>query len=110
MLDEMHQEVAALKRDPHVAEGKHAVKVNWTVKDYVLLARVSKGAQNKLVAKWRGPMRVVATVNDWVYRVQDLITKDEHGVHAERLRYYSDAALQITTPLKEIIAHDNATP
>ena len=108
-LDEMHQEVAALKRDPHVAEGKHAVRVNWAVGDYVLLARVSKGAQNKLVAKWRGPMRVVATVNDWVYRVQDLITKDEHVVHAERLRYYSDAALQITTPLKEIIAHDNAS-
>jgi hypothetical protein len=108
-LDTMHKDIAALEREPHVAEGKYAVQVNWAVGDYVLLARVSKAANNKLVAKWRGPMRVVATVNNWVYRVQDLITSAEHVVHAERLRYYSDATLQVTTPLKEIIAHDNAS-
>ena len=41
---------------------------------------------NKLVAKWRGPMKVVDTVNEWwVYRVKDIITGHEMVVYAERL-------------------------
>ena len=43
-----------------------------------------------------------------MFKVKDLITGAEWVVHAERLRYYSDAHLEVSQPLKEIIAHDGS--
>jgi len=107
-IDEMHSRVQPDELRSAVAADRRAVRVNWAVGDYVLMARVSKGATNKLVAKWRGPMRVISTVNPWVFKIKDLITGEEWVVHAERLRYYSDAHLEVSQPLKEIIAHDGS--
>jgi hypothetical protein len=90
----------------NVADNRREVNINWGLGDYVLMARVSKAADNKLVAKWRGPMHVKEVVNPWVYRVGDLITDNEWTVHAERLRYYSDSMLEVTVELKDIIAHN----
>ncbi len=68
-IDEMHSRVQPDELRSAVAADRRAVRVNWAVGDYVLMARVSKGATNKLVAKWRGPMRVISTVNPWVFKV-----------------------------------------
>jgi hypothetical protein len=107
-IEGMHRDVVPDEERSHVKDKLHTQYVNWELGDFVLVARVSKAARNKLVANWRGPMKVVDTVNEWVYRVKDIITGHEMVVHAERLRYYSDAMLSITQPLKEIMAHDGA--
>ena len=106
-LSVIHEGVLPDDERSNVADNRRReVNINWGLGDYVLMARVSKAADNKLVAKWRGPMHVKEVVNPWVYRVGDLITDNEWTVHAERLRYYSDSMLEVTVELKDIIAHN----
>ena len=105
-LEVIHESVLPDEERSNVADNRREVNINWGLGDYVLMARVSKAADNKLVAKWRGPMHVKEVVNPWVYRVADLITDNEWTVHAERLRYYSDSMLEVTVELKDKISHN----
>lgn len=40
--------------------------------DFVLVAREDFTAGEKLSLRWRGPRRVVKTINDYVFQVEDL--------------------------------------
>ena len=53
-------------------------------------------------------MRIIDVVNDWIYVVEGLITRDRREVHASRLKLYCDACLNIDQELFDQIAHDSA--
>jgi hypothetical protein len=76
--------------------------------DYVLVAKRDLHSGDKLTLRWRGPHRVVGTISDHVYDVEDFLTGKITPVHASRLRLYSDAALEVSAELLDHIAHNNS--
>jgi hypothetical protein len=66
---------------------------------YVVLASVKKGV-------WEGPFRVLEEVSQYVYKVENLVTRDVTEAHATRLRYYADDRLNVSTQLLQQIKCD----
>ena len=86
------------------------VDVNFAVGDYVLWAKdvtLHKQHQEKLHAKWYGPMRVTAAVTPWIYEIEDLLNGTKYKAHTRRLKYYIDSSLNLTEEVKEQLRHDN---
>ncbi|POM60306.1 hypothetical protein PHPALM_30853 [Phytophthora palmivora] len=77
--------------------------VNFTEGDFVLRSRVDEKHKNKLQVTWIGPYRVVRA-DAHSFRVQHLITGEEHDVHASRLKFYADSNLNVTEELLEHVA------
>ena len=73
----------------------------FAVGDYVLVARPRKVP--KLVVIWTGPWRVVSSGRH-VYAVEDIVSGQRMQVHVARMRPYSDASLDVTDELKEVVA------
>jgi transposase InsO family protein len=80
--------------------------INWTVGDFCLVSS-QHGAptRDKTQSPWHGPYRVVAAINDHVFKVEDLVTGATKDVHAMHLKYYSDKTLTVTPQLLKFAAH-----
>ena len=50
----------------------------------------------KFKVKWMGPFRIVETLYDYVYVVEDVVTARRKSVHVQRLRLYAEANFQVT--------------
>lgn len=73
----------------------------------MLSGQVAKHA-NKLVLRWKGPYRVVSTLNDWIYEIQELIEPFELVTrHVSRLRFYREKDLKVTQDLKDHVVFSN---
>ena len=71
-----------------------------------MVARVRRaGLTPKLAATWTGPWRAVTAEQKHVYSVQNIISGDVRDVHVVRLRFYSDAQLDVTSDLKDVFQH-----
>jgi hypothetical protein len=57
------------------------------------------------IALQQGPQRVVHARSDYVYDVEDLITKKGSSVHATRLPFYHDSSLGETAELRAHVSH-----
>jgi hypothetical protein len=77
---------------------------DFEIGDYVL--QLSRDRRHKLQMKWLGPRRVVDTVNDLVYVIEDLLTSERSVAHATRLKFYADAAFELTADARDQIAYD----
>ena len=70
---------------------------NFTVGDYVLVARVSRqGQHRKLITTWTGPWRVANDDKAHVYAMQHLATAELRDVHVARMPVFADDKLEIT--------------
>ena len=79
--------------------------VDFAIGDFVLAyASVNR---NKLRVKWLGPYRVTDTINDRVFEVESLLDGKKSVMHAQRLRMYADAALNVTEDLRSQVAYDD---
>jgi hypothetical protein len=86
--------------------GKRGVEsANFDVVDFVLVAQRDSHAGDKLRLRWRGPRRIVSTLSDFAFEVADLSTGKVSAVHASRLRFYADSALDVSVDLLAHIAH-----
>ena len=63
------------------------------------------GSTPKLLMTWIGPWRVVAGQRSHVFGVQHIVSGEVRDVHVARMRFYADAALEITAELKEVFQH-----
>ncbi|CEO94609.1 hypothetical protein PBRA_000394 [Plasmodiophora brassicae] len=107
-LEDMHKAVARTRT--HLRDLKQRARrrrrnvreINFTTGDYVLVA--NHGKHSKSEYNWTGPAQIIDTINDWVYRVRDLLTDRISDVHAQRLMFYADAHLNVTSSLKHNIA------
>ena len=76
------------------------------VGDYVLVARVRRsGSTPKLLMTWTGPWRVLVAQRSHVYGVQNIVSGEDRDVHVTQMRFYADAALEMTAELKEVFQH-----
>jgi hypothetical protein len=60
------------------------------VGDNVLVAEQRKSGTSKLQVKWKGPRRVASVESDYVFVVENPLTKELKVAHATRLRFYKD--------------------
>jgi hypothetical protein len=80
-MKKFHAQVAEkATRDRKAAIQKHNDKThvrssNFQVGDYVLVAEHGKSDTSKLQVKWKGPRRVASVESDYVFIVENLLTK-----------------------------------
>ncbi|ETP52145.1 hypothetical protein F442_02795 [Phytophthora nicotianae P10297] len=79
----------------------------FEIGDFVLYADVWQHTRSKLRVKWCGPAQVVATVSNWIFEIQNLITGQRNEAHASRLKFYADSLLDVTEDLMLHAAHNS---
>ena len=83
--------------------GSRQDSTDFTVGDYVLVARVSRqGKHRKLMSTWTGPWRVANGDKERVYAVQHLVAAELRDVHVARTQVYADDKLEITGELLKV--------
>jgi hypothetical protein len=111
-VENVHKQVydaAQARRDQQRRRqlGKRSVRVvNFALGDFVLVAKSDFRVGEKLTLRWRGPKRVVGVLSDFLFEVEDLRDGKLSQVHAQRLRFFHDASLNVTAELIEHVAHN----
>jgi hypothetical protein len=104
-MTEIHAQVAEkATQDRKAAIQKHNDEThvrspNFQVGDYVLVAEQRKSGVFNLQVKWKGPLHVTSVESDYVFVVENLLTKDLNAAHATRSRSYKDKELHDTEEL-----------
>jgi hypothetical protein len=80
---------------------------NFQVGHYVLVAEHRKSGVSKLQVKWKGPRCVASVESDYVFVVENILTKELEAAHATRLRLYKDNELNVTVELAQAAEHNN---
>ena len=65
--------------------------------------------RSKLRVRWLGPMRVVCTVNEWVYVLEDVVSGKHRTVHVQRMKLYVDADFLVTEDVRNQAVYDDVT-
>jgi hypothetical protein len=79
----------------------HVRSPSFQVGGYVLVAEHRKGGTSKLLIKWKGPSRVASVESDYVFVVENLLTKELIAAHETRLRFYKEKELNVTAELSQ---------
>jgi Chromo (CHRromatin Organisation MOdifier) domain len=112
-MTEIHAQVAKkATRDRKAAIQKHNVKThvrspNFQVGDYVLVSEHRESGVSKLQVKWKGPRRVASVESDYVFIVENLLTKELKAAHAKRLRFYKDKDLNVMAEMAQAAEHND---
>ena len=96
LLDELHPVVAnslSANRSRARKSAERGELPRFTESDFFLIAREDFFEGEKLALRWRGPRRVVKAKNDFVYTVENMRKGTTDDIHACRLRFYCDSAL-----------------
>lgn len=111
-LDELHTLVAAsitaaaVKSRSKANLRRGAVPLNLQIGDFVMVHRPVPNTASKLFYRWVGPHRVTAIKSETLYEIEDILTKQLNTVHAQRLYFYEDGRLKLTSEIKRQVAHD----
>jgi uncharacterized protein (DUF2164 family) len=73
----------------------------------VPLAKQRKSGTSKFQVKWKGPRRVASMECDYVFVVENLLTKELKAAHATRLRFYKDKEINVTEELAQVAEHND---
>jgi hypothetical protein len=62
-----------------------------------------------LQVKWKGPRRVASVESDYVFVIENLLTKELKlkATQATRLRFYKDKELNVTAELAQAAEHND---
>ena len=104
MLDAAVQKKNVTRRGNH-NQKKHIKPLNFEHGDYVLIGKRQEKFIPKLHVKWLGPARIVGTVTDWIYIVEDLRDGTTSEQHVSRLKLYRDKSLHVSEALIDSIAN-----
>lgn len=99
-LENMHRQCAALsdlRRRQSV--NSHNLKtnvrpVNFTTGDFVLRGDPKRG--KKLQLTWRGPFKVTECRSEFLFEIEDLLTKQRSVAHGRRLKHFRNSEFEIT--------------
>jgi Chromo (CHRromatin Organisation MOdifier) domain len=73
----------------------------------VLVAEHRKSGVSKLQVKWKRPRRVASVESDYVFVVENLLTKELKAARATLLRFYKDKDLNVTAELAQAAEHND---
>jgi hypothetical protein len=74
---------------------------------YSLVAEHRKSDTSKLQVKWKGPRRIASVESDYVFVVENLLTKELKTAQATRLQLYQDKELEVTAELAQDTEHND---
>lgn len=77
------------EREPNFKD----VLPNFTIGDFVLVAREDCYARQRLCLSWREPRCVLKPVENYIYRVQDLLSGSFDQVHVSNLELFHESSL-----------------
>ena len=98
----------AAGRATRVRAARDAGKVpQFSIGEFVLITAAVP--RSKLRVKWLGPLRVVSTVNEWVYVLEDVVSGKHRTVHVQRMKLYADADFLVTEDVRNQAAYDDVT-
>ncbi|GMF43082.1 unnamed protein product [Phytophthora fragariaefolia] len=107
-LDGIHAEmVEASEKHRRAARERHSrrkgVKLQeFSEADFILAATVTGRSGNKLALLWRGPKRIAKALNDFTFKMADIIPPFDVSVrHASRQQLYREAARGHAEELQE---------
>jgi hypothetical protein len=112
-MTEIHAQVAEkATRDRKAAiemyNGRtHVRSPNFQVRDFVLVAEHRKSGTSKLQVKWKNPRRVASVASNFVFVVENLLTKELKAAHATHMRFYQDKELHVTAELAHAAEHND---
>ena len=75
--------------------------------EFVLVA--APVARAKFKVKWMGPFRIVETLNDYVYVVEDVVTARRKSIHVQHSQLYAEANFKVTEDVRNQAAYDDQT-
>lgn len=78
--------------------------------DYVLVSREHFSTGEKLSLRWRCLRRISKAMSDYIYQVEDLRNGNFEDVHACRLRFYADSALNSAAILPHVVSSETGMP
>jgi Chromo (CHRromatin Organisation MOdifier) domain len=67
----------------------------------VLVAEHRKSGVSKLQVNWKSPRRVASVESNYVFVIENLLTKEFKDAHATRLRFYKDNEFNVTAELAQ---------
>lgn len=105
-LQDLHREVNDTKERKRLQDMRahKGTPVNFDVGDFVLWSRIEQRLPNhKLLGQWVGPFEVVKALPH-SFEVKHLVTGRVDDVHASRLKFYADSALNTTEELLELVS------
>ena len=79
---------------------------NFDIGDYVLVARSEFFAGEKLALRWRGPLRVVKAVSNYIYTFEDLRNGMREDVHVSCLKFYRDSDLNREAIMRHVLTSE----
>jgi hypothetical protein len=77
------------------------------VGDYVLVAEPRKSVTSKVQVKWKCPRRIAIVESDYVFVVDNLLTKELKASHATRMRFNQDKELNVIAELAQAAEHND---
>ena len=113
-LEIIHRETRLRRNNAREAAVKrhndktHVRPVNLEVGDYVVVAQKAGTKGHKLRVIWRGTQRITRAVSDLIFECEDLISNSFSLLHANRLKFYADAQLDVSEELLDTVAHNNS--
>jgi hypothetical protein len=116
MTEILAQVAEKATRDRKAAIQKHNDKTHVRspnipkVGDYLLVAEHRKSGTSKLQVKWKGPRRVASVESDYVFVVENLLTKELKPAHATCLRICKDKKLNVAAELAQAAEHNDHGP
>jgi hypothetical protein len=66
---------------------------------YVLVSKYRKIGTFKLQVKWKSPCRIARVESDYMFAIENLLTKNLKAAHTTSLRLYQDKKLNVTEEL-----------
>jgi transposase InsO family protein len=113
-LDNLHKQVSDSRKkfiSKRRRDRKSQSKVQdfkFHIGDFVLVAMPKNMIRTKMDFVWTGPYRIVESVNDYIFKVEHLITHETRDTHVTRMKFYCDKSLNVTEDLLNQIAHDSS--
>ena len=80
--------------------------LHWEI--FFLVSNTLNVSRSKLKVFWKGPFRIISVDSEYIFTVEDLLSKQNFKCHSSRLRFYSDSMLNVSDELLKQIAHDGA--
>lgn len=112
-VEMMHREVATVSTDTrrkHIEAHNRRTNVrpaNFAVGDFVLKGVMSKDRVKKPSLRWRGPYRVTQCRSEYIFEIEEILTKKREEAHGRRLKFFRNSSYEVDDDLLEHLRYQS---
>lgn len=79
--------------------------INFGEGDFVLKGRLNRHQGRKPCLKWTGPYRVIGYMSDYIFEVEDILSKKSEELHGRRLKCFRNKSFQVTEEVRNHLSY-----